>query len=127
MTCKLFTALGEAESRMIDFVKAIQNRCGFSIEISEKIGSTHVTTEKIKGKRVRRRNCVGGSDKRRSSASGLCPATRTPKWGRCPLRVDRVDLTTDEHRSLSMLAYVWRRTRDTETSAALSESRPLTP
>jgi|SRR6266403_4669798 hypothetical protein len=50
MTCKLFTALGEAESRMIDFVKANSNRCGFSIEISEKIGSTHVTTEKIKGK-----------------------------------------------------------------------------
>jgi hypothetical protein len=49
MTCKLVTALGEAESRMIDFVTANSNRCGFSIEISDKIRSTHVTTEKIKG------------------------------------------------------------------------------
>jgi hypothetical protein len=46
--CSLLTTLGEAELTMISFVEANSSRCRISIEISEKIRSTHVATEKIK-------------------------------------------------------------------------------
>ena len=47
--CKLLTIYEEAELRMIGFVEANSNKCGIPHEISEKIRTSHVATEKLKG------------------------------------------------------------------------------
>jgi hypothetical protein len=45
---------------------------------------------------------------------------------RCPLPPPQVILQPGEHRAFSMLAYVWRRTRDAETGAAIESVTEIT-
>jgi hypothetical protein len=52
--CQLLTAYEEAELRLISFVETNSNRCSISNEISEKIRTTNVTTERMKAEACRK-------------------------------------------------------------------------
>ena len=48
--CRALTSYEEAELKMIGFIEAELKRCGFPLEIREKMKSTYFTTAKLKEK-----------------------------------------------------------------------------